>query len=669
MTESRNHRPLTSDETSKLASRNCHADDWGKVLVAEPFDPDRVYGVIFHGEVRLGRLDGTVTTEHGEPRRAGVYRATLEDCTVGDNVLINEVNGYISNYHIASGAMVQGIGVLAAGPEATFGSGVVIEAVNEGGGRGIPIFDTLSAQLAHIMALHRYRPRLIERLEAMVAERVEGVRGSKATVGEGAVVRSVPQITDVRIGPGARVIGAASLSNGTILSEPGAPTSVGSGVVARDFMVAEGSTVSDGAVLERTFVGQGVRIGKHYSAENSLFFANSECFHGEGCSIFAGPYTVSHHKATLMIAGVFSFFNAGSGSNQSNHMYKLGPIHQGAIERGSKTGSFSYLLWPCRVGPFSVVIGKHMGNFDLAELPFSYIEAAGDGRSYAVPGMNLSTVGTVRDGAKWPARDRRAASVKRDLIVFDVLSPYTVGRMLAGEKLCKKLYEETPREIEEVSCGGALVRRLLLRTGRKAYGIGIDMYLLDKVVSRAESGLESAKTPADLRGALAEEKDVVYDAEWVDISGLLAARARIAGVEDAIESGELATLDAVDGALRRVFESYRRDEWAWVSRAYADRFGKPPEALSGAELAAAADAWLKVKERYVRSVLADAEKEYDEASRIGFGADGAEGAREADFQAVRGTYDTDGFVRGFERELETVRRRAAEFKEQLARLS
>lgn len=42
---------------------------------------------------------------------------------------------------------------------------------------------------------------------------------------------------------------------------------------------------------------------------------------------------------TQMIAGMYSFLKAGSGSKQSNHMYKLDPIHQGIIERGSKVRS------------------------------------------------------------------------------------------------------------------------------------------------------------------------------------------------------------------------------------------------------------------------------------------------------------------------------------------
>lgn len=69
----------------------------------------------------------------------------------------------------------------------------------------------------------------------------------------------------------------------------------------------------------------------------------------------AGPFTVSMHKSSLLIAGMYSFLNAGSGSNQSNHMYKLGPIHQGIVERGSKTTSDSYILWPARVGAFQKI--------------------------------------------------------------------------------------------------------------------------------------------------------------------------------------------------------------------------------------------------------------------------------------------------------------------------
>ena len=86
------YRTLSKAETRVLESRDCHADDWATVLVKDPLDTDRFYGVIFHGEVRLGRLDGRVKTETGKSRRAGIYNATIENVTVGDDVLINQVN-------------------------------------------------------------------------------------------------------------------------------------------------------------------------------------------------------------------------------------------------------------------------------------------------------------------------------------------------------------------------------------------------------------------------------------------------------------------------------------------------------------------------------------------------------------------------------------------------
>ena len=76
-------------------------------------------------------------------------------------------------------------------------------------------------------------------------------------------------------------------------------------------------------------------------------------------------------------------------------MYKLGPIHQGAMERGAKTTSDSYILWPARVGAFSLVMGRHVNHADTSNLPFSYLIEQ-QNTTYLVPGVNLRSVGTIR---------------------------------------------------------------------------------------------------------------------------------------------------------------------------------------------------------------------------------------------------------------------------------
>lgn len=70
-------------------------------------------------------------------------------------------------------------------------------------------------------------------------------------------------------------------------------------------------------------------IEKGFTAHDSLVFSNCSLENGEACALFAGPYTVSMHKSSLLIGCQTSFMNAGSGTNQSNHMYKLGPVHWG----------------------------------------------------------------------------------------------------------------------------------------------------------------------------------------------------------------------------------------------------------------------------------------------------------------------------------------------------
>ena len=658
------YRALTAEEIRRLESQGCCSPDWKKVKVADPFDVSRVRQAALSGEVRLGRLAGMVKV--GAVQRAcGVSGAALHNVTVGDSCLVRNIGSHLANYDLGAGAVVEDVGVMECEPGSSFGCGETVKVINEGGGRDVRLYPELSSQVACLLATYRHRPGLVAAIERMIDARVASLKAERGSVGAGAVVRGVGIVRNVRIGPAARVEGAAELSDGTILSEPAAPTTIGTGVITRGFVVAEGASVTGGASLERCYVGQGSRIGKQFSAENCLFFANCEAFHGEGISAFAGPHTVSHHKSTLLIAVQMSFYNAGSGTNQSNHMYKLGPAHQGVLERGCKTGSFSYLIWPCRVGPFCVVIGKHTANFDVGDLPFSYIDAQGS-RSYVIPGLNLCTAGTVRDAAKWPARDRRKSSARRDLIVFAVFNPMTVGRMLRGEKMLSRLVDETPKTVEEVNINGAWVRRLLLRNGTRYYRTGINAYLAEKILERAEGAMGGGL--AAVRRRLAPEAGSLAGREWVDLAGLLVCRDRLEKVLADAESAALKDIESLEKRLAECHASYAADEWAWVASVWQERFGARPWEMGPAELSAAADLLMENRSKILRLALSDAEKEFSEISRIGFGAGLGDAARDADFEAVRGTFAGNKFVREMKREMDALEKRCAAFKEKAAAL-
>ena len=81
-----------------------------------------------------------------------------------------------------------------------------------------------------------------------------------------------------------------------------------------------------------------------------------------------------------------------------------------------------------------------------------------------------------------------------------------------------------------------------------------------------------------------------------------------------------------------------------MRQTYQDRTGHSVDELTTESIATMRQARDKAEGTAVKKILADAEKEFGEGARIGFGLDGGHGEEMADFEAVRGTYDGNSFV-------------------------
>ncbi len=646
-------RRLTPGERRTLEGQGCAAESWEPVLVAEPFRPERIRNVRFAGEVRIGRLDGEATLPGGGRLPCGLYDSRIHDCSLGDGVLVVDAR-WLSGYDLEEGVQVQDVGLLAMEGESSFGNGAPLRLLNEAGGRSLLLHDRLSAQEAYLAVMHRHRPALSRALEALAEKQAASRRSARGGVRRGSRILRCGTLRNLSVGPYAVVEGAALLEEGTLSGSPEDPCHVGAGVQARHFIVLSGSRVEGGCLLESCFVGQGVLMRGQFSAEHCAFFANSECFHGEAVSVFAGPYTVSHHRSTLLIGACVSFFNAGSGTNQSNHLYKLGPVHQGILERGAKTGSGAYLLWPARVGPFSTVMGQHHASFDAADLPFSHIgEEAG--RTVITPGVNLLNVGSRRDAEKWPARDRRRDPDKLDLITHGRLNPFTVGRILRGLALLRRLAAETPPEKELVQYGGAQLRRVMLKNSARLYEQALEEYLGDRLAARLEP-LLPAGGRGELARALAGEGG--GGGEWWDLSGLIAPASEVEDLEVELEAGRIGSLGELAARFARLQDSSPGWEWAWCRGLLEERLGVAPEQASPERLAELLESWRLAAGKACRLALADAGKEFDERAHTAFGADGGAEEREADFTAVRGRPGDHPTVRHLDEEIGWIQARA-----------
>ncbi|MFO8030213.1 MAG: DUF4954 family protein [Cyclonatronaceae bacterium] len=637
------YRNLKNDELAILKENGCLAENWDHVLVSDGFQSDRIRNVYFSGRNKLGVFDGSIDLEEGESVRCGIYNSTLRDAVVEDNAFIASVQ-FLSRYKVEEGAVVRNVGTIAVSRETAFGNGTEISVLNEAGGREVMMYDRMTAQVAAIMATSRHDPQVIANLQTMIRKYAEGRKADCGVIGRGAEVRDSGVLRNIYVGPYARVSNARHLEEVSLVSSKEAPVQVGAGVIARNVIIQSGSTIDTGALLKNCFVGQGVQIGKQFSAEESVFFANSEGFHGEAVSLFAGPYTVSHHKSSLLIAGMCSFINVGSGTNQSNHMYKLGPLHQGILERGVKTGSFSYMGWPSHIGAYTAVIGKHPNSFDASDFPFSYINEM-DGKTVVTPAMNLFTVGTRRDSEKWAARDRRKGTVQYDLIRFGLFTPYIIDKVLSAMELMRQLREGASKKQDMVHHKGIHIKRLLLKTCARYYEMAVKIYMGQGLIRRLE-GLALPSKVKKLIPSLQYDSSKKHD-KWLDVAGMLVPATAYEKLLGDIASDMYWKPQDLEKALADLHRAYDEYAWAHCAALIEKWHGKPVDEwdaeLIGNVLAEGRDQAVK----FNNMIYHDAKKEFDPTAQIGYGVFGEP---EEDFRAVRGELDENKFVTGLMKE-------------------
>ncbi|MDR2816312.1 MAG: DUF4954 family protein [Proteiniphilum sp.] len=634
------HRNLTQSEINLLEANGCSSTDWGLVTVKEGFDPRHVGATHFSGKVELGIFEKVFSLPGGLEKHACINRAVIHNCTIGDNVMIENVQNYIANYTIGDNCFIQNIDVILVEGISTFGNGVQVNVLNETGGREVHINDKLSAHFAYIYSLYRHRPKLIERMKAIIDYYCEKHASDRGVIERDCKIVNVGYIKNVRIGPFCKITGAMKLKNGSINSNEYDPVYIGRNVIAEDFIVSSGSAIDGGSIISRCFIGQACHIDHGYSASDSLFFSNCQGENGEACALFAGPYTVTHHKSTLLIAGMFSFMNAGSGSNQSNHMYKLGPIHQGIIERGAKTTSDSYVLWPAKVGPFSLILGRHYQHADTSNLPFSYLVEKDNG-THLAPGVNLRSVGTIRDARKWPERDRRKDPERLDSINFNLLSPYTIQKVFAGIDILRNLQVVAGETSEFYTFQSCVISNSSLRRGLQLYEIIVHKFLGNSIIKRLEK--TRFKSNEEIRQRLDPGRTPGLG-EWVDVSGLIAPKSEIDDLLCKIESGEISKLKDVNHVFRELHEEYYENEWAWAWDKIQSFYNIKAGGITAADVVSIVEKWKAAVTGLDEMIYNDAKKEFSLSFKTGFGADGNIREQTMDFEYVRGAFDKNPFV-------------------------
>ena len=590
------YRPLTSEEIEVLKSNDCWAEDWTSINVSEDFKPNYMHRVMLYGEVNIGAFNKNVEVSQGFVKHSGINNATLRNVTIGDDCLIENVGNFINNYTIGDDCYISNISTMETTEGATFGEGNLVSVLNEVGEGNVILFSDLNSQLAAFMVKHFSDKELKENIRQLIKTDIENKAPERGQIGSNVKIVNTKEITNCVINDLCEVNGASRLSDCTLLGSVHGNVYIGTGVIIENSIIAEGSSVINSVKIQDCFVGEACQLSNGFTASASVFFANSYMSNGEACAAFCGPFTASHHKSSLLIGGMFSFYNAGSATNFSNHAYKMGPMHWGILERGSKTASGAYLLMPATLGSFSVCFGKLMHHPNTRNLPFAYLIADGD-KMFLIPGRNITTVGLYRDIKKWPKRDLRAQENCKSIVNFDWLSPFSVGEILKGKKILESLREVTGDNVSQYLYHEYIIPATSLHKGIKYYDIALRIYMgavLKRVLKR-----DPAITPPSTQTGVGD---------WDDLSGLLLPVSEEDRIIADLKDGTIETIQELISRFEEIDANYREYQWTWTYKMICDYYHISEITLEDANRIH--EDYIKARRSWIAEIKKDAEKEY-----------------------------------------------------------
>ena len=590
------YRPLASEEIEVLKSNDCWAEDWTSINVSEDFKPNFMHRVMLYGEVNIGAFNTNGAVSQGFVKHSGTNHATLRNVTIGDDCLIENVGNFINNYNIGDDCYISNISTMETTEGATYGEGNLVSVLNEVGEGNVILFSDLNSQLAAFMVKHFSDKELKEKIRQLIKTDIDNKMPERGQIGNNVKIVNTKEITNCVIYDLCEVNGASRLSDCTLLGSVHGNVYVGTGVIIENSIIAEGSSVINSVKIQDCFVGEACQLSNGFTASASVFFANSYMSNGEACAAFCGPFTASHHKSSLLIGGMFSFYNAGSATNFSNHAYKMGPMHWGILERGSKTASGAYLLMPATLGSFSVCFGKLMHHPNTRNLPFAYLIADGD-KMFLIPGRNITTVGLYRDIKKWPKRDLRAPENRKSIVNFDWLSPFSVGEILKGKKILENLREVTGDNVSQYLYHEYIIPATSLHKGIKYYDIALRIYMgavLKRVLKR-----DPSITPPTTE---------IGTSDWDDLSGLLLPVSEEERIIADLKDGTIETIQELISRFEEIDANYREYQWAWTYKMICDYYHISEITLEDANRIH--EDYIKARRSWIAEIKKDAEKEY-----------------------------------------------------------
>lgn len=143
------------------------------------------------------------------------------------------------------------------------------------------------------------------------------------------------------------------------------------------------------------------------------------------------------------------------------------------------------------------------------------------------------------------------------------------------------------------------------------------------------------------------------------------SQCRMDALTQAVVAGEINSVEALQTAFMRIQSYHDEDSWAWVRHQARESLQLNLDQATCEQIADCVSRFCEEQQKFLRLILLDAEREYDEASRTGFGLGGDAQSAEQDFAAVRGVLAQNGFVKQLTTEIESLPRRCEALRQRL----
>ena len=91
--------------------------------VIDGFDPSRCRNTTFLGEIKLGLFRKPYIDAAGVTTPSGFLNARIHNCTIGSDVVINNIGEYIANYNIDDEVVIVNCGKIFTEGLTSFGNG------------------------------------------------------------------------------------------------------------------------------------------------------------------------------------------------------------------------------------------------------------------------------------------------------------------------------------------------------------------------------------------------------------------------------------------------------------------------------------------------------------------------------------------------------------------